>query len=49
MCGFILWVRERWAAWDRDRRQGSDHVRGQAEHDAFTGWLAAECESQARV
>lgn len=46
MAGFILWIGERWAAWDGAHGYGPSHVRGQEEHKAFTAWLMAEAVGQ---
>lgn len=56
MCGFILWVNERWREFDKTQGNGREHVRSKEEHAAFDRWLAsvfnvetAESEHEAPV
>lgn len=39
MCGFILWMRERWGDWDHQHGYGSGHIRSEEEHSEFGVWL----------
>jgi hypothetical protein len=39
MCGFMLWVGERWREWDARHGHGQSHVRDAHEHRAFDAWL----------
>jgi len=37
MCGFIVWIGERWQQWEK--LFGRKPIKGQQEHDDFDAWL----------
>ena len=44
MTGYITWINERWAEWDRGHAQNRggflrEWIRTEIEHDEFTAWL----------
>jgi hypothetical protein len=41
MCGFTLWIRERWREWDRAHPLADPDVRTAEDHASFDAWLAA--------
>ncbi len=39
MCGFIIWMSQRWQEWDALNKHRRDHVRFPEEHTRFGEWL----------
>lgn len=44
MTGYICWISEQWAAWDKSRGHGSGWIRTIEDHEEFTKWLNEHME-----
>jgi hypothetical protein len=40
MCGFMLWLRERWAVWLDQKGYHHDTILSNEDHTEFDAWLA---------
>lgn len=39
MCGFIVWISQRWSAWRASKRYNLDHFLSTEDHAEFDAWL----------
>lgn len=51
MCGFMLWVRDQWAAWYEETGEKPEHrdVPSPRQHAAFDAWLSVRYGTQAEL
>ncbi len=42
MVGFMIWIREKWVAWDEGAGWPRGATHGEPQHEAFDRWLARE-------
>lgn len=42
MCGYTLWIQEKWRLWRKDNGIGANDILGKEAHSLFDRWLALE-------